>query len=94
MSKYLSMLDAPTVVEGEAGRGPSSQVLCPSLGIGRGLVSRHISVRDGRMLCICFWKSEAACLSYFDAEWHARADTLWGDRYQLQITAFETADAA
>ena len=57
-------------------------------------MSRHINVHDGRMLCICFWESEAACRSYFDGEWHERADMLWGDRYQLQITAFDTADAA
>jgi hypothetical protein len=88
------MLDCPVVFEGENERGLSSPDLCPSFGITRGLTSRHIGVRDGRMLCLCIWENEAACRSCFDGEWHERAEALWGDRYQLRITAFETADAA
>ncbi|MFE1597651.1 hypothetical protein [Methylobacterium sp. ID0610] len=94
MEKYLSVLNCPVSGEGEDETSTSSRALCPSLGITPGLSTRHLRVRDGQLLCICIWESQAACDAFFNADWHARAEALWEDGYDLRVSACNAASAA
>lgn len=94
MEKYLSVLNCPVAGEGEDEVSTSSRTLCPSLGITPGLLTRHLRVRDGNLLCVCIWDSHDACDAFFDADWHARAAALWDESYDLRITGCDEASAA
>ncbi len=92
--KHLVVVECPIVFPGENEFGMSSVDMLPRLGIAAGLESRHIRVLDERIIAVCIFKSTFCAKLFFDAEWTARADTLWGDRYQMRFEAIDNASAA
>ncbi|MGY2052045.1 hypothetical protein [Methylobacterium sp. JK268] len=94
MDKHLSVLNCPVAAEGEDEASAASRSLLPSLGITPGLLTRHLRVRDGNLLCICIWESAAACRAYFSQAWHARATGLFVQGYDLRISPCDEASAA
>lgn len=92
--KHLAVVECPIVFPGENEFGMSSVDMLPRLGIAAGLESRHIRVLGERIIAVCIFKSTFCAKLFFDAEWTARAETLWGDRYQIRFEAIDTASAA
>ncbi|MBX9933074.1 MAG: hypothetical protein K2Y56_16305 [Methylobacterium sp.] len=92
--RYLAILDCPVIFSGENTYSMTSIDMCPSVGIARGLISRHIKVVDARVLLVSIWSDEAASKAYFDAEWYERAAALWGDDYQLRLEAIDETNVA
>jgi hypothetical protein len=92
--KHLVVVECPIVFPGENEFGMSSVDMLPRNGIAAGLESRHIRVLDERIIAVCIFKSTFCAKLFFDAEWTKRAETLWGDRYQIRFEAIDTASAA
>jgi hypothetical protein len=49
---------------------------------------------DERIIAVCIWRSSFCAKLFFDAAWHERATTLWGEAYQIRFEAIENASAA
>ncbi len=92
--KHLTVIECPIVFPGENEFGVSSIDMLPRLGIAGGLESRHIRVLDERIIAVCIWRSSFCAKLFFDAAWHERAATLWGEAYQIRFEAIENASAA
>lgn len=91
---YLAILECPVTFNDENNYSMSSIDMCPTVGITQGLVSRHVKVQDARLLVVCIWKSQADSETFFESEWYAKADTLWGADYQLRLEALDKTSAA
>ncbi|WP_227440675.1 MULTISPECIES: hypothetical protein [unclassified Methylobacterium] len=92
--RYLAILECPVIFSGESPNGMTSMDMCPSAGITRGLISRHVKVIDSRVIAVCIWQSEFCAKLFFDADWYEKAGVLWGDRYQLRLEAIDEAAVA
>lgn len=92
--KNLTVVECPVVFPGENEFGMSSVDMLPRLGIAAGLESRHIRVLDERIIAVCIWKSTFCAKLFFDAAWSERAETLWGEAYQIRFEAIDDASAA
>jgi len=92
--RYLAILECPVIFSGENAYGMTSMDMCPSVGIARGLFSRHVKVVDARVIVVSIWESEFCARLFFDAAWTEKARTLWDDSYQLRLDAIEEARVA
>lgn len=91
---YLAILECPVTFSAENKYSMSSIDMCPTVGITRGLVSRHVKVVDARILVVCIWESQSFGQTFFDAEWHAKAGELWGEDYQLRLASPDASQVA
>lgn len=91
---YLAILDCPVVFSGENTYSMTSIDMCPSVGITRGLISRHVKVVDARVIAVCIWEDQLTCMLFFNSDWYEKAETLWGDRYQLRLETIDETRAA
>lgn len=92
--KYLTVVECPVVFPGENDHALASKDMLPRLGIAGGLESRHVRILDGRITAVCIWKNSACAKQFFDSDWHAKADEIWGDAYQTRFEAIDSASAA
>ncbi len=91
---YLAILECPVIFSGESAYAMTSMDMCPSTGITRGLISRHVKVVDSRIIAVCIWQSEFCAKLFFNAEWYEKAEVLWGDRYQLRLEEIDETAVA
>jgi len=92
--RYLAILECPVIFSGENPYGMTSMDMCPSVGITRGLISRHVKVVDARVIVVSIWTSQFCAKLFFDPAWYEKAEILWGDGYQLRLDAIEEARVA
>lgn len=92
--RYLAILECPVIFSGENTYSMTSIDMCPSVGITRGLISRHVKVVDARVIVVCIWENHFSSLLFFNTDWYEKAASLWGDRYQLRLEAIDEACTA
>lgn len=92
--RHLAILDCPVVFSGENTYAMTSIDMCPSVGVTRGLVSRHVKIIDARVIAVCIWEDQMSCMLFFNSDWYERAAALWGDSYQLRLEAIDASQAA
>ncbi|NEU12674.1 hypothetical protein G3T14_11055 [Methylobacterium sp. BTF04] len=92
--RHLAILECPVIFSGENTYSMTSIDMCPSVGIARGLVSRHVKVVDARIIVVCIWEDQVSSLLFFNADWYEKAGVLWGDRYQLRLDAIDESVGA
>ena len=92
--RYLAILECPVIFSGENAFGMTSMDMCPSVGITRGLISRHVKVVDSQLFVVSIWDSQFCAKLFFDPAWYEKAEILWGDGYQLRLDAIEEARVA
>lgn len=92
--RYLAILECPVIFSGENAYAMTSMDMCPSVGITRGLISRHVKVVDARVIVVCIWEDQLGCMLFFDTDWREKAEVLWGEAYQLRLEAIDETRAA
>ncbi|GJD37427.1 hypothetical protein [Methylobacterium aerolatum] len=92
--KYLTILECPVAYPAENAHSLSSKDLMPRFGVTAGLESQHLRVLENRITSVCIWQSEALAKRYFDADWSAKADDIWGDEYRIRSEPIDSASAA
>ena len=92
--KYLAVIECPVVFPAENEYALSSVDMLPRLGITAGLESRHMRILDARVTAVCIFTSASAGTGFFDEDWQAKAETLWGDDYRTRFEDIDGAPAA
>lgn len=92
--RFLAILECPVTFSGENTYSMTSIDMCPSVGVTRGLVSRHVKVLDATLIAVCIWEDERFSRAYFDAEWYEKAGVLWGESYRLRLEPIDASQVA